>query len=83
MIRLTRLHGEVFYLNEDMIERVEPRTGDTVVFTVCGNVYAVKDTAEEVAEAVRQEKAAIVRVARLATEARPRLSLIDNSGPRQ
>jgi uncharacterized protein YlzI (FlbEa/FlbD family) len=79
MIALTRLHGDQFFLNEDMIERVDPRTGDTAIFTVGGNVYAVKETAEEVAEAVRQEKAAIIRSANQAGGPRPRLSLVDNN----
>ena len=59
--------------------RVDPRTGDTAIFTVGGNGYAVKETAEEVAEAVRQEKAAIIRSANQAGGPRPRLSLVDNN----
>ena len=78
MIRLTRLHGEVLYLNEDMIERIEPIAGDAAIFAIGGNVYAVRDTAEEVAEAVRQEKAAVARTASQAVGARPRLSVIDS-----
>lgn len=83
MIRLTRLHGEELYLNEDMIERVETRTGDSAIFTVGGNVYAVKDTAVEVSEAVRREKAAIIRAAHQVAEDRPRLALVDNETQRQ
>lgn len=78
MIALTRLHGERFLLNEDMVERVDPRTGESVVFTVGGNVYTVKETAEEVAEAVRQEKAAIIRAAHQTGVSRPRLALVDD-----
>lgn len=77
MICLTRLHGEQFLLNEDMIERVDPHTGDSAIFTVSGNVYAVKETSEEIAEAVRQEKAAIFRCANQPGAPRPRLSLVD------
>jgi uncharacterized protein YlzI (FlbEa/FlbD family) len=78
VIALTRLHGEQFLLNEDMIERVDAHTGDSVIFTVGGNVYAVKETADEVAGAVRLEKAAIIRAANQAGGARPRLSVVDD-----
>lgn len=64
MIVLTRLDGEQFILNEDLIERVEAHA-DTTVFTVCGNVYTVSESPIDVLEAVRDEKAAILRVATL------------------
>jgi uncharacterized protein YlzI (FlbEa/FlbD family) len=78
VIALTRLHGDQFLLNEDMIERVDPHTGGTAIFTLGGNVYAVKEAAEDVAEAIRQEKAAIIRVANQVGSTRPRLSLVDD-----
>lgn len=78
MIALTRLHGEQFLLNEDMVERVDAHTGDSVVFTVGGNVYTVKETAEEIAGVIRLEKAAILSAANQVGIARPRLSIVDN-----
>lgn len=60
MIPLTRLDGQPFALNEDLIERVEPNA-DTTIFTVGGNVYTVAESTPEVLEAVRSEKAAILR----------------------
>lgn len=62
MITLSRLDGEPFALNEDMIERVEPHA-DTTIFTISGNVYTVTESSEEVIAAIRSEKAAILRSA--------------------
>ena len=41
MIRVTRLNGERFALNPDLIERVEGHP-DTVAFLVDGTKYIVK-----------------------------------------
>jgi uncharacterized protein YlzI (FlbEa/FlbD family) len=62
MIRLTRLHGEAFYLNEELIERVESKR-DTTIVTVGGNVYTVAEAPEEVAEAVMKAKATVQSLA--------------------
>lgn len=75
MITLTRLDGEPFALNEDLIERVEPHA-DTTIFTVSGNVYAVTESSEEVIEAIRSEKAAILRSA-APPEAASRLRVLE------
>jgi|GEM_PF-4836813 len=64
MIRLTRLNGEAFYLNVDMVERAEAHSGGTAIFTTGGNVYTVREPVEDIADAVRSEKAAISRRAR-------------------
>ncbi len=75
MIRLTRLHGEVFYLNEDMVERIDAHR-DTTISTVGGNVYTVHETAEEVAHLVRLEKAAILHAGGDCAVARPNLTVV-------
>jgi flagellar protein FlbD len=75
VVRLTRLNGEVFFLNVDMVERVDARK-DTTIFTIGGNVYTVAETAEEVASAVRVEKAAIMRL-RPEAGGRPVLHVLD------
>ena len=51
MIRLTRLNGTSFTLNAELIEQVE-RTPDTVITTVAGNNFVVKDTVDDVIEKV-------------------------------
>jgi flagellar protein FlbD len=58
MIRLTRLQGETFYLNEELIERIEKRR-DTTLVLVGGNVYTVAEAPEEVADAILQLKATV------------------------
>jgi len=76
MIALTRLDGEPFALNEDLIERIEPNA-DTTIFTVRGNVYAVTESSDDVIEAVREAKAAILRsISAPAPTPRPRLHAI-------
>ena len=47
MIRVTRLNGERFALNPDLIERVEAHP-DTVVFLIDGTKYVVRETVDEV-----------------------------------
>ena len=47
VIRVTRLNGEQFALNPDLIERVEAHP-DTVVFLVDGTKYVVKESFDEV-----------------------------------
>ena len=74
MITLTRLDGEPFALNEDLIERIEPNA-DTTIFTVRGNVYTVTESSDEVIEAVREAKATILRAVS-APAPRPRLHAI-------
>ena len=47
MIVLTRLHGEPIVINADQIEFIEP-TPDTIISTVAGRRFMVKETVEEV-----------------------------------
>ena len=59
MIRVTRLNGEQFALNPDLIERVEAHP-DTVAFLVDGTKYVVRETVDEVLQEIREYRAAIL-----------------------
>ncbi len=59
MIRVTRLNGEHFALNPDLIERVEGHP-DTVVFLVDGTRYVVREGVEEVLTEIREYRASIL-----------------------
>ena len=59
MIRVTRLNGEQFALNPDLIERVEGHP-DTVAFLVDGTKYVVKETVDEVLQEIREYRAGIL-----------------------
>lgn len=47
MVILTKLNGQQFTLNEDLIETVE-QTPDTVIAMTTGNKYVVKETPDEI-----------------------------------
>ena len=53
MIKVTRLNGEILYLNYFQIEYIET-IPETKIKLVSGNYYLVKDTAESVMEQVRK-----------------------------
>jgi flagellar protein FlbD len=59
VIRVTRLNGEQFALNPDLIERVEAHP-DTVAFLVDGTKYVVKETVDEVLREIREYRAGIL-----------------------
>ena len=59
MIRVTRLNGEGFALNPDLIERVEAHP-DTVAFLVDGTKYVVRESVEEVLQEIREYRASIL-----------------------
>lgn len=59
MIRVTRLNGEQFALNPDLIERVEAHP-DTVVHLVDGTRYVVKESVDEVLLEIREYRAGIL-----------------------
>jgi flagellar protein FlbD len=61
VIRVTRLNGEQFALNPDLIERVEAHP-DTVAFLVDGTKYVVKETVEEVLQEIREYRAGILAI---------------------
>jgi flagellar protein FlbD len=59
VIRVTRLNGERFALNPDLIERVEAHP-DTVAFLVDGTKYVVKESVDEVLQKIREYRAGIL-----------------------
>ena len=59
MIRVTRLNGERFALNPDLIERVEAHP-DTVAFLVDGTKYVVRESVDEVLREIREYRAGIL-----------------------
>jgi flagellar protein FlbD len=59
VIRVTRLNGEQFALNPDLIERVEAHP-DTVAFLVDGTKYVVKESVAEVLSEIREYRASIL-----------------------
>jgi flagellar protein FlbD len=59
VISVTRLNGERFALNPDLIERVEAHP-DTVAFLVDGTKYVVKETVDEVLQEIREFRASIL-----------------------
>ena len=59
MISVTRLNGERFALNPDLIERVEGHP-DTVAFLVDGTKYVVRESVDEVLQEIREYRAAIL-----------------------
>jgi flagellar protein FlbD len=59
VIRVTRLNGEQFALNPDLIERVEAHP-DTVVFLVDGTRYVVTESVDEVMRDIREYRAGIL-----------------------
>ncbi len=58
MIRLTRLNGDPFLLNPDLIEHVEV-TPDTVINLTTGHQFMVRESAEQVASRVLEFRRAI------------------------
>jgi flagellar protein FlbD len=59
VIRVTRLNGERFALNPDLIERVEGHP-DTVAFLVDGTKYLLKESVDEVLQEIRDYRAEIL-----------------------
>ena len=59
MIRVTRLNGERFALNPDLIERVEAHP-DTVAFLADGTKYVVRETVDEVLQEIIEYRAGIL-----------------------
>ena len=62
MIRVTRLNGEHFALNPDLIERVEGHP-DTVISLVDGTRYVVSESVDEVLDEIREYRASILATA--------------------
>ncbi|MGK2959412.1 MAG: flagellar FlbD family protein [Acidimicrobiales bacterium] len=59
MIMLTRLNGQAFALNCDLVERIDI-TPDTVITLLDGTKYLVLETAQDIINQVREFRASIV-----------------------
>ena len=59
VIRVTRLNGDQFALNPDLIEKVEAHP-DTVAFLVDGTKYVMRESVEEVLQEIREFRASIL-----------------------
>lgn len=55
MIKITRLKGDVFYVNPDLIETLE-ETPDTVITLNNGNKYVVREKVETIIEEIKDFK---------------------------
>jgi flagellar protein FlbD len=68
VIVLTRLNGEHFALNPDLIERVE-ETPDTHITLVDGKNLMVKEKMADVIESIRRDRATVLALASEVAEA--------------
>jgi flagellar protein FlbD len=62
VIRLTRLNGEHFVLNAELIQRVEGHP-DTVITLIDDTKYVVTESVDEVVREIRDYRASIQSVA--------------------
>jgi flagellar protein FlbD len=83
MITVTRLNGEPFLLNPDLIERIEANP-DTVLHLVGGNDYVVRESPEELVARVRESRAAVIALSHLVeqrTAGAPNLRVVPGGEP--
>lgn len=55
MIKITRLNGDIFYINPDLIETLE-ETPDTVITINNGNKYIVREKIDILIEEIKDFK---------------------------
>lgn len=70
MILLTRLNGQPFALNPDLLERAEA-TPDTVLTLVDGSKFVVADSLVDVVRAVEEFRATVVARAQQLCQQQP------------
>jgi flagellar protein FlbD len=80
VIRVTRLNGEQFALNPDLIERVEAHP-DTVAFLLDGTKYVVKETVDEVVREIREYRAGILATSYEMDRGEYRAGAVDGAAP--
>ncbi|WP_129409376.1 flagellar FlbD family protein [Marinitoga lauensis] len=51
MIKVTNLGGKEFFINPDMIEKIEARP-DTTIILNNGHIYVVKESVEEIIQEI-------------------------------
>ena len=80
MIILTRLNGQKFALNPDLIERADS-TPDTVITLVDGTKYIVGESLTDVARLIREFRALIIAEAQQIEQPTntPTLTAVDDS----
>jgi flagellar protein FlbD len=64
MITVTRLNGPAFWLNPDLIERIEA-TPDTVLHLVGGADYVVVESIDEIVARIRESRAQVIALSHL------------------
>jgi flagellar protein FlbD len=69
VILVTRLNGDGFALNPDLIERADA-TPDTVVTLVDGTKYLISESVPELVELVRDYRASVIAAAGALDDAR-------------
>lgn len=82
MILVTRLNGQEFALNPDLIERAES-TPDTIITLVDGTKYIVVESLVDVARLIREYRAAVIAEAQraVANIDSPTLTAVDGPEP--
>jgi flagellar protein FlbD len=82
VIIVTRLNGQAFALNPDLIERADS-TPDTVVTLVDGTKYIVAESLGDVARLIREYRAAVIAEAQrvVSHTENPTLSAVDGPSP--
>jgi flagellar protein FlbD len=80
VIILTRLNGQEFALNPDLIERADS-TPDTVITLVDGTKYIVAESLTNVARLIREYRASVIAEAQRIDEPTntPTLTSVDDS----
>lgn len=63
MITLTKLNGEKFVLNCELIETIE-QTPDTIITTIHGKKFVVKESIEHIVETVLKYKGKVAFLCR-------------------
>lgn len=77
MIILTRLNGERFALNPDLLERVDS-TPDTVLTLLGGTKYVVSESLEVVIDRVRLFRAGVIAASHVPLAVVPELDDLDD-----
>ena len=60
MIKLTKINGQEFFINSDLMEFIES-TPDTIITLTTGKKIIVKETADEVIEKIIEFKSRVLR----------------------
>jgi flagellar protein FlbD len=83
MITVTRLNGPAFWLNPDLIERIEA-TPDTVLHLVGGADYVVVESIDEIVARIRESRAQVIALSHLIDQRRagaPTLRVVPGGEP--